>query len=54
MANEEHLNILKQGVKEWNRWRHQKSSDNPDFRPDLMRRISIIDGPVFKQYDGSK
>lgn len=29
MANPEHLAILKQGVKAWNRWR----SENPDLSP---------------------
>jgi hypothetical protein len=31
MANPEHLEILKQGVQIWNRWREE----NPDIRPDL-------------------
>jgi uncharacterized protein YjbI with pentapeptide repeats len=31
MANEEHLAILKQGVKVWNQWR----GENPDILPDL-------------------
>jgi uncharacterized protein YjbI with pentapeptide repeats len=31
MANEEHLAILNQGVKTWNRWREE----NPKIRPDL-------------------
>jgi hypothetical protein len=31
VANEEHLKILKQGVKVWNRWRE----DNPEIKPDL-------------------
>lgn len=31
MANQEHLNIVKQSVTEWNHWRN----DNPDIRPDL-------------------
>lgn len=33
MANREHLKILKQGVKVWNRWRE----DNPEIKPDLSR-----------------
>jgi hypothetical protein len=33
MANEEHLKILKQGVKVWNRWKEE----NPNIRPDLSR-----------------
>jgi uncharacterized protein YjbI with pentapeptide repeats len=31
MANPEHLEILKQGVEVWNKWRQ----DHPDIRPDL-------------------
>ena len=31
MANEEHVNILKQGVAAWNKWR----KENPDVKPDL-------------------
>jgi hypothetical protein len=31
MANPEHLKILKQGVKAWNKWREE----NPSIRPDL-------------------
>jgi hypothetical protein len=31
MANDEHVAILKQGVKAWNAWRRE----NPDIRPDL-------------------
>jgi len=31
MANEEHVKVLKQGVRIWNKWRE----DNPDIQPDL-------------------
>jgi hypothetical protein len=31
MANQEHLDVLKQGVKTWNQWRQE----HPDIRPDL-------------------
>jgi len=31
MANREHLEILKRGVKAWNEWREK----NPDVKPDL-------------------
>jgi uncharacterized protein YjbI with pentapeptide repeats len=31
MANQEHLNLLKQGVKTWNKWRE----GHPDVQPDL-------------------
>jgi uncharacterized protein YjbI with pentapeptide repeats len=33
MANEEHVNLLKQGVEAWNRWRQE----NPGIRPDLSQ-----------------
>ena len=33
MANPKHLNLLKQGVEVWNRWREQ----NPEIRPDLTQ-----------------
>ena len=33
MANPEHLEILKQGVDFWNRWRWE----NPEIEPDLSR-----------------
>jgi len=35
MANPEHLKILKQGVKAWNKWR----KENPGVRPDLSGAI---------------
>jgi uncharacterized protein YjbI with pentapeptide repeats len=31
MANPEHLAILKQGVKAWNKWRHENAEIRPDF-----------------------
>ncbi len=33
MANQEHLNVLKQGEEVWNQWRQK----NPSIRPDLSR-----------------
>ena len=33
MANQEHLDFLKQGVEVWNQWREE----NPDIHPDLSR-----------------
>ena len=47
MANEEHLKILKQGVKKWNEWREE----NPDIKPDLQEaNLSTLDlrGANFK------
>ena len=45
MANEEHLNILKQGVKTWNQWREE----NPDIRPDL--READLNGVDLRRAD---
>jgi hypothetical protein len=33
MANQEHLDILKQGVQIWNQWREE----HPDIEPDLSK-----------------
>jgi len=55
MANQEHLDILKQGVKTWNKWREK----HPDIQPDLseahlegadlreahQRHLPIFEGP---------
>lgn len=32
MANQEHLDLLKQGVKVWNQWRQEHPDTQPDFR----------------------
>lgn len=32
MANEEHLSLLKQGVKTWNDWRSSEQQSKPDLR----------------------
>lgn len=39
MANEKHLNVLKQGVEAWNRWREE----NPEVEPDLSEVAFIGD-----------
>jgi uncharacterized protein YjbI with pentapeptide repeats len=40
MANQEHLDILKEGVDVWNKWRR----DNKEIRPDLSNtRLSKND-----------
>jgi uncharacterized protein YjbI with pentapeptide repeats len=31
MANQEHLNILKQGIERWNTWRREQTHVNPDL-----------------------
>jgi TIR domain-containing protein len=43
MANPEHLQILKQGVKTWNAWREQ----NNDIRPDL-RSANLTGANLFR------
>ncbi len=35
MANQEHLDILKQGVETWNQWR----KEHPEIQPDLGEAI---------------
>jgi hypothetical protein len=45
MANKEHLEILKQGVKAWNEWR----KDNPYIMPDL--RWANLRGYDLSRYD---
>lgn len=35
MANQEHLEILRQGAKEWNKWIAKKRAEHPQFQPDL-------------------
>jgi len=45
MANQEHLDILKQGVEVWNKWR----KEHPDILPDL-RRVNLR-GIVLNEID---
>jgi uncharacterized protein YjbI with pentapeptide repeats len=45
MANKEHLEILKQGVKAWNQWRE----DNPGVKPNL--RWANLRGYDLSRYD---
>src|SRR5205085_3432527 len=37
MANQEHLEILKQGVEAWNKWRHENGRVEADFRNANLR-----------------
>jgi hypothetical protein len=41
MANEEHLAILKQGVKVWNRWREENPSILPDLSTAYISRVDL-------------
>ena len=50
MANQEHLDILKQGVDEWNKWRGENSEIRPDlFGADL--RGANLDGANLRGAD---
>ena len=42
MANEEHLDILKQGVKAWNQWRKENPSVRPDLRGANLSEANLI------------
>ena len=42
MPNQQHIDILIQGVDVWNQWRR----DNPDLRPDL-RKVDLHDASLF-------
>ena len=41
MANPEHLEILKQGVQEWNKWREECPDVSPDLREADLRRLDL-------------
>ena len=41
MANQLHLNILKQGVEVWNKWRREHAEIRPDFSTANLREITL-------------
>ena len=41
MANEEHLEILKQGVDVWNRWREENREVRPDLSAADLREANL-------------
>ncbi len=43
MANEEHLQILRQGVGVWNNWRHDNPSVNIDFIGEDLTRVNLTE-----------
>jgi len=55
MANPEHLEILKQGVEHWNKWREEhpepRSGEIPDVSPDLSRDLSVSELELAKLHE---
>ena len=43
MANQEHLDILKQGVDEWNRWRQKHPEILPDLREADLSEADLVE-----------
>ena len=41
MANEEQLNLIKQGVEKWNQWRDQNTNIKPDLSQADLREIQL-------------
>ncbi len=41
MANQEHLDILKQGVETWNQWREKHADIQPDLSRANLVRIKL-------------
>ena len=49
MANQEHLDLLKQGVKTWNQWREEHLDIQLDIQPDLS--LANLDGAWLSEAD---
>ena len=45
-ANQEHLDILKQGVDEWNKWRDENSEIRPDLSGADFRGANLYEAKV--------
>lgn len=43
MANEKHLEILKQGVEQWNKWRKENETIRPDLKDAVLCNIDLSD-----------
>lgn len=41
MANEEHLEILRQGVEVWNRWRKERRDIQPDLQESNLKNLDL-------------
>jgi uncharacterized protein YjbI with pentapeptide repeats len=48
MANQEHLEILKKGVKDWNKWRKENPRISPDLRNAELRGCHLKQGNLRK------
>ncbi len=44
MANQEHLEILKQGIETWNQWRLEHSGINPDLSKADLANTNLSSG----------
>ena len=42
MANQEHLDILKQGVEVWNKWRKENDDIIPDLKGAILNEASLF------------
>jgi hypothetical protein len=52
MANEEHLEILRQGVEVWNRWREENPETEPDLSMAGLCRASFLGASLRRAYLG--
>ena len=41
MANQEHLDLLKQGVEIWNQWRQENATIRPDLSEAPLAKIDL-------------
>jgi hypothetical protein len=41
MANQDHLDLLKQGVETWNQWREERRDIRPDLREAHLTRYDL-------------
>jgi hypothetical protein len=54
MANIQHLEILKQGVEFWNKWREENKSIFPDLSGADLRNIDLSSPYIYKPLKGYK
>jgi uncharacterized protein YjbI with pentapeptide repeats len=46
MANQEHLNVLKQGGEQWNRWRREHETIQPDLSGADLRDADLCEADL--------